>query len=259
MNKERINFIDVSIKNLQYPINIGLKKKAEGEQIIANINVQAKIEKKMEGRFESGVIEIISERNKYKGPKQLSSKLIDYLDKLKAASTIINFRYPFFYDRTIKGTNINTLIKYMCEYTIIKNTLKEFKQKYKVKLSIIADKYLIPGLKKEILDIPAKIVVEIEGFDTIFTEDIIEIVERGINKNEYNTLRESIKNILNPPNAELELIESIESELYKNNDIDSCSVKMINKKLPYDYSVEVSSEERSLEFEKKYAGSYLFI
>jgi hypothetical protein len=258
MKESRRYFVDVIIRDLSIPIKIGLKNKAEGESTIATITIQAKIEKKTERRFEKQVMEIVNDK-RYIGPKQLGSALMNYINTLNAKAVNISFWYPFFYKNNLKGTKNSTLMKYKCEYILRKTSLINYKQKYKVELPIIAEQYIIPGIQKEIMDVPAKIVVEVEGFETIFIEDIIETINKNLIKREYYTLKESIQDIITLQNTGLTLLENIESDLYRENDIEWCSVKLINRRIPYTYSLKVSGEDRVIEHEKKYADVHLFI
>jgi hypothetical protein len=207
----------------------------------------------MEAKFEKQVMEIINNKEGYIGPKQLSSSLINYINNLNAKSVNISFSFPFFYEKNLEGTINNVLVKYPCEYLLRKTALINYKQKYRVELPIIAEQYINPRIQEEIINIPAKIVVELEGFETFFIEDLIEIVDKNLNKSE------SLLDILSIQNAGLTLIENIESDLYRENDIEWCSVKLINRRVTHSYSVKLSGKDRAIENEKKYAEAYLFV
>lgn len=261
MNEFKTNFIDVCIKDLSFPIKIGLKNSSDGTNTLANITVKAKVDAKKENKFKTKVPAIINNRSNYTGPRELSSKLISFIDSLNAKEINVNFKFPFFYERT-SGFNERFLIKYPCSYSFNKTSLINFKQNYKVEVPIIADQYWIIGLQNETVDIPAKIVVSIDSFDAIFFEDLIETVEHNISNVEKYNLKKTIKDLLsfdNQDNKQIYIIENIKKDLYKKNDIENCSVEFINRKIPFSYSIKVSEEKKFTAKEIKNVDVPLFI
>lgn len=262
MNEFKINFIDVCIKDLSFPIKIGLKNSSEGINTLADMTVKSTIDRKMENDFKIQVPKIINDIQSYVGPRQLSSKLINFIDTLNAKSINIIFKFPFFYGKRLNELNEKFLVKYPCEYSFSKTSLINYKQTYKVEVPIIAEQYQLIGIPSESIDMPLKIIVEIESFEAIFIEDIIQIVEHNFYKTENHKLKDVIKDLLNlknQSNAELDLIESIKKDLFKNNEIKNCSVEFNNQRIPYNYSIKVSTEENLVEKEIKNIEVPLFI
>ncbi|MBZ0200349.1 MAG: hypothetical protein K8H86_10805, partial [Ignavibacteriaceae bacterium] len=104
---------------------------------------------------------------------------------------------------------------------------------------------IIPGIQKNILEIPAETVVELEGFDTFFAEDILEIVEAAL-KNDTNDLLNIYETDLN-----LLFIDRLKIKLNDRYSIENCSVKVIVKKALYTYSEKISSKSgRKIDYNK---------
>ncbi len=244
MEERKRHFISVCMNDIYYPMKVGLKSKTEGENTLSKIMIKAEIERKHSEEFKNRIIEIINDRNKYTGPMQLSDKLISFINTLDANSFIIKFRYPLFVEENFPSTNNKRLMRYYCEQTIIKNSLIKYKKLYKVEVPIIVE-YMIPGIQKDILEIPKKIVIEIDGFESIFAEDIIQIVE--------NTLRNEICDInIVRGNMNLSMINKLQKELAKKYKNENCSVKVITKKLFYTYSEKLSWKNGMELVENKY-------
>lgn len=262
MNEFKMSFIDVCIKDLSFPIKIGLKNSSEGINTLADMTVKSTIDRKMENDFKIQVPKIINDIHSYVGPRQLSSKLINFIDTLNAKSINITFKFPFFYGKRLNELDEKFLVKYPCEYSFSKTSLINYKQTYKVEVPIIAEQYQLIGIPSESIDMPLKIIVEIESFEAVFIEDIIRIVEHNFYKTENHKLKDVIKDLLNlknQSNAELDLIESIKKDLFKNNEIKNCSVEFNNQRIPYNYSIKVSAEENLVEKEIKNVEVPLFI
>lgn len=262
MNECKISFVEVCIKNLNFPIKIGSKNKLDGVDTLANITIKAKIDVKKENEFKTQIPAIINNRCNYTGPRELSIKLISFIDSLNAKDIAVNFKFPFFYERASEGLNEKFLIKYPCSYSFKKTSLINFKQKYKVEVPIIAEQYRTIGIPNEFIELPAKIVVSIDSFEAIFFEDLIETVEDNIkNAGKYN-LKTTIKDLLsfdNQNKRDLYIIENIKNDFYKKNYIKNCSVEFINRKISFTYSIKVSAEEKLAEKELENADVPLFV
>ncbi|HMN24205.1 MAG: hypothetical protein IT276_04205 [Ignavibacteriaceae bacterium] len=262
MSEFKISLIDVCIKDLSFPIKIGLKNSSEGINTLADMTVRSTIDRKMENDFKIQVPKIINDIQSYVGPRQLSSKLINFIDTLNAKSINIIFKFPFFYGKKLNELNERFLVKYPCEYSFSKTSLINYKQTYKVEVPIIAEQYQLIGIPSESIDMPLKIIVEIESFEAIFIEDIIRTVEHNFYRTENHNLKDVIKGLLNlknQSNVELDLIESIKKDLFNNNEIKNCSVEFNNQRIPYNYSIKVSAEDSLVEKEVKNIEVPLFI
>jgi hypothetical protein len=243
-------FINVCISDLYYPMKVGVKSKAEGENTLVKIMIKAEIEIKHTEEFKTRILEIINDRSRYIGPIQLTNRLISFINTLNANSFVINFRYPLFIEENSPSTNKKRLMKYHCEQIIIKNSLIKYKKLFKVEVPIIVE-YIVPGIQRDILEIPKKIIVEIEGFENIFAEDIIEIVE--------NALRSEICDLTTVKgNMNLSLLNKLQNELENKYKEENCCVKVISKKLFYTSSEKISWKNPARLIENKYLTEQTF-
>ncbi|MCB0748008.1 MAG: GTP cyclohydrolase I FolE2 [Ignavibacteriae bacterium] len=254
MNENEKYFVTIGIRDLSYPINIGVKSRAEGVSTITNLTIQAEIEKQYETQVEEQIFNIINDRSNYIGPNQLSKLLMNYLKSLNANKLIINFKYPFFLEKTSPVSKQKQLMKYHCEFSVKKNIYREYKKQYKIEIPVVVEQFLVPGIQKDFLELPVKIVVETEGIETFFAEDIIQLIERNIlDSNFINSHNE------NGDNVKLLLIENIKNELFEKYNVEKCSVKVVNQKMLYSYSVQVSTETEQLKPEAEIEKEFLFI
>lgn len=252
MKENEKYFVSISMNDLSYPIKIGIKSRAEGESTITNLTIKTEIEKGYEPQVENNVISIITDRKNYVGPIQLSNKLISYFKSINANKIFINFKYPFFMEKISPFNEQKQLMKYHCEFTVKKNSSDEYIKHYKIEIPIVIEEYFASGIQNEIMELPLKIVVETEGFESLFTEDIIQLVEKIVLES----------NIIGNPNGDdlkLLLVKKIKSELFEKCNVERCSVKIVNQKMLYSYSVEVTSEVEQKENELNYKNEFLFI
>lgn len=231
-----VNNITEEIKDLLFPIKIGLRNRSEGMDTTARISVRAEIKNKIIPDFEDTVISVINDREKYIGPKELSQKIIKYLEDFETKSIEISFKFPFFYKK-LKEPRNNMLSNYACEYKVNSERLKEFQQSYKVEIPLIFDQYLIPGILKEVVEVPAKIIVDAGVNETIFIEDIIETVDWNMRKKEYFAIKDSIKKLFSQESSEITLLKNIKNDLYKKNDIKWCRSAIVKNRMTYIYSM----------------------
>lgn len=245
-------FVNVAMNDLSYPIKIGIKSRSEGESTITNLTIQAEIEREYEPQVENNIIGIITDRNNYVGPIQLSNKLINYLKSINANKLLINFKYPFFLEKISPFDKQKHLMKYHCEFTVKKNTLNEYTKQYKIEIPIVMEEYLAQGIQNDIMELPLKIVVQTEGYETLFSEDIIHLVENII-------LESSFIGKTNGDDTKLHLLEKIKLELFEKYKVERCTVKIVNQKILYSYSVEVGSVIKNKELELNYENECLFI
>jgi len=251
MTEKERHFVTVGINNLCYPILIGQKSRLEGNNTLVRILVKADIENKFEPEFESRLDEIMSDRKSYSGPMQLISRLISYINSINSRKFIVNLRYPLFLAGRDSVWGNKHLQRYNCGLSVCKTSLINYKQSFKVEIPVVYEQFIIPGIQKEILNIPVKIVVGIEGFENIFAEDIIETVEEAIYGNHYN-LTSALSN-----DIKKYLLGKLSSKFFNQYNIDSCSVKLMTRKLSHRYSAEISAKNIPVKIDDKFLKEHL--
>lgn len=260
MKDEKNCFAEVCIENLGYPLKVISKPNISGQNSIANISVRAGIEIKIEDKFEAKILSIINNRSEYIGPNQLSSKIVEYLDSINALYVKINFAYPYFIEKTSPGSNEKYFLNYECDFSIEKKSSAVYTKKYKVGIPIFTY-HSLADFMNDRFDYPAKIIVEIEGLDTFFIEDIVEAVEDNVLAVTYNNLTDEFNKTGNKQNynLKLDLIENIKKNLCTKHNINSCSVKLLVLKGQYSYSTKLTGNTGSVNLEDKYEGEHIFI
>ncbi|MBU2492365.1 MAG: hypothetical protein KJ571_07030 [Bacteroidetes bacterium] len=242
MNDEKNSLIEVSMNNLYYPMKVMSRNIYNGESSIVNISMSTLIEPKHEAEFASNIMKIINDRKEYIGPNQLSKKIFDYTNSINGVKTNISFEYPYFISNRLNDAN-NEITKCFCTYSIEKKILSGYKRSYKVVVPVIMYHTLF-SLINAPLDSPIEIVVEFEGDDTIFTEDIVEIVENSIIKIISNSIiNDNTNSNENKINFKIKIIEDVKNSLLSKFNIDHCSIKAINQQLLYLYSAETVQTE----------------
>lgn len=236
MVKSKKQLIEVSIDGLDYPIKIGKKVTAEGDNTITSISIHAMIEKIYEKQFEENILYILNNRDEYVGLQQLSNKMITYLNSINARTADIVFSFPFFIEKILTATQQRILTKHTCQFKISKSLNFDFTKKYIVEIPVIGAEFIPSEIQKELFEIPAALVVEMDGFDVFFIEDIIDLVEKRI-YNEYSNSFSFVEKDL-----KILLLEKLENDLCKEFNSENCSVKILIRKGFYSYSTNLVSE-----------------
>lgn len=247
------NLIEVCMEGLEFPLKVGKKSKTDGENTLVNISICARIERKYEDLFEADIHAIINNTDDYVGLQQLSNKMINYLNSIQARAINVKFNFPFFIEKVDRTVNHKYLMKYRCQFKITKNSSFDYSRNYLVEIPVVLKEYLIPGIQKEILEIPGFLLIEMEGSDVYFIEDIIELVE-----NQFEKLNSSPLSIFDDNNR-FSLLEKLEDKLSKEFNTDKCNIKLKTRKILYSYSLGLSSESYKSSLINEYDTEHTFV
>lgn len=247
------NLLEVCIEGLEFPLKVGRKSKTEGENTLVTISVSARIEKKFEEQFETNILGIICNSDDYVGLQQLANKIVSYLNSIDARSIDLIFSFPFFIEKCPRNTRQKHSMKYKCQFKVTKNSSFDYSRNYLVEIPVILKEYLMPGIQKEILDIPALLQIEMEGFDVYFIEDIVELVE-----NQFEKLNSSPFSIFDDKNR-FSLLEKLENKLSEEFNTDRCTVKLITRKMLYSFSLGLSGERYKPALIDEYDTEHIFV
>lgn len=247
------NLLEVCIEGLEFPLKVGKKSKTEGENTLVTISVSARIEKKFEEQFETDILGIICNSDDYVGLQQLANKIVSYLNSVDARSIDLIFSFPFFIEKCLRSTTQKHSMKYKCQFKVTKNSSLDYSRNYLVEIPVVLKEYLIPGIQKEILDIPANLQIEMEGFDVYFIEDIVELVE-----NQFEMLNSSPLSIFDDNNR-FTLLEKLENKLSGEFNTDKCTVKLMTRKMLYSFSLGLSGERYKPALSNEYETEHIFV
>lgn len=253
MANSKRKLVEVCLNGLELPITIGKKAVSEGETTLTTISIRAIIDKVYEEKFEENILSIINKTDEYIGHQQLNDKLSGYLNSIDAGKFDIQFQFPFFNRKKLSWSNQKYLIKYLSKFSVSKTSFYNYSRKYSVEIPVISKEYIIPGIYKDILEIPAKIFVELEGTDVYFIEDVIDLVEQQFYSSNYNPFVEYKED------PKFILLEKIENKLYNRFNIEKCSATISSKKGFYSYSAKLSSYNYKLNNNFDYQTEHIFI
>ena len=144
-------------------------------------------------------------------------------------------------------------MKYICQLTLTKTFPGHYIKRYTIEIPVISKEYIIPGIQRDILEIPVTFVVEMEGDIVFFPEDLIDMVERKINSRYFTPLSAFEEDI------KLLLLKKIEKELYKEFYADKCIIKIITRKRLYTFSSKLMSCDCKINNKHEYEIDHMFI
>ena len=259
MKAEETFLVDVCIDNYFFPIRVASKPNYEGEETITKICVNAKVGDKYEKDFSDNILGIVNNTQSYIGLNQLSTKIIDYLNSIDALTATIDFHYPYFIKRNFSSSGKSIVEKLICTYTFEVTTLFKCRKRYRVEIpvnhSLVINEYF-----KTNIDAPIKIVVEIDGLDTIFVEDIIDVVDNILfTEQDESRGKNTNERFRNSYDYRINLIEMIKNNLFKKYNFYSSSVKIIEQRNQYVRHSKISRKENELFDETVYEGEHIFI
>ncbi len=252
-------FVDVCIDNYFFPIRVASKPNYEGEVTIIKVCVKAKIDDKYEKDFSDNILGIVNDTENYIGLDQLSTKIIAYLNSIDALTAKIDYHYPYFVKRNFSSSGNSFVEKLICTYSFEITTLFKCKKRYRVEIpvnySLVINKYF-----KTDIDVPIKIVVEIDGLDTIFVEDIIDVVDNILFTEQDEFRSKNINERFdNSYDYRINLMEMIKNDLFKKYNFYSSSVKIIEQRNQYLRHSKISRKENEPFDETVYEGEHIFI
>lgn len=247
------NLLEVCIEGLEFPLKVVKKSKTDGENTLVTISVRARIEQKFEEQFETDILGIICNSDDYVGLKQLSNKIISYLNSIDARSLDLIFSFPFFIEKYSRNTSQKHSMKYRCQLKVTKNSSFDYSKNYLVEIPVVLKEYLLPGIQKEILDIPAHFLIEMEVFDGYFLEDIIELVEYQFERLNFSPLS------IFDDNNRFSLLEKLKNKLSEEFNTDKCTVKLITQKMLYSFSLGISAESYKQDLINEYNTEHMFV
>ncbi len=253
MAKNKKYLVEIVMDGLEYPIRVGKKEKLEGANTLVTTSIRTRIEKKIEEQFEADILGIIGNNDDYVGLQQLSNRIISYLNSIEARSIDLIFSFPFFIEKYRRSSRQKHSMKYKCQLKINKDSAYYYSRRYSIEVPVVIKEYLIPGIQKEILEIPAIILTELEGLDVYFIEDIVDLIEKEVENLNYSLLS------VFEDSDKFSLLEKIEEKLCEEFNTDKCSVKFVAQKNLYTYSTELSGEIYKPSLIDRYDTDHIFV
>lgn len=244
---------EVCLGNYYFPIKVVSKHNSEGQDTVSKISVKAQVVAEHENNFCENILGILNDTNSYIGLNQLSANILEYLNGIESPAAVINYKYPYFVKRKIAYSDKYYTAKYVCVYTFEKKSLLKIGKKFKVEVPV----YDLIDYNKSNLKIPKKISVEIGGLDTVFAEDIIEVVEDVLAKSALEFFGAEGKDL--GENVTIKLLESIRNKLFNKYNFYSSTIEVTSRNTQCSYSSRISRKEEDMAQVSFYDGEYIFI
>lgn len=253
MELNNSSLAEVCLDNYYFPIKVVSKHNSEGQDTVSKIRVKAQIATEHENIFCQKILGIINDTNSYIGLNQLSANILEYFNVIESPSAVINYKYPYFVKRKFANSKEYFTAKYVCVYTFEKKSLLKIGKKFKVEVPV----YGLIDYNKSNLKIPQKISVEIDGLDTIFAEDIIEVVEDVLINSTQKYF--SIEENGGEENVSIILLESIRNKLFNKYNFYSSAIEVTSRNMQCSYSSNILRKEEEMAQVSFYDGEYIFI
>lgn len=248
MNSEKRFLVDVGISDVVYPIKAISKSDKEGQNTIAKISIQAKIEEEFESEWINKFVRILHKHRDIIGPSTLKKNIKTYFEELNAKMVRIDFNYPYFIEKKTPASNQLNLVKYNCTYSSKMSTTIEPKTIFKIDIPVITT---IPESVKmnagSFAGQMSVITVTLESYKEIYPETIVSLVENKAVSSLYNYLTEDDQNwltkrIQNTNKTNIVLLDEIDKELKENEYILWHSVSCTNKNPLQSFSTMMTTE-----------------
>jgi len=250
MPHEKRILADVGIKKVPFPMTVLSREDDEGQKTVANISIHARIIQEFEANWIDKFMQVLHNHRNKIGTSTLKVNIYDYLKALMATSVSVDFEYPYFVEKTTPLSKEKCLVRYQCQYTA-KLTASSDKPKITFKIEIptittdpASDPDRLGGLFGQL----SIVSVKVESFKNIFAEDLIEIVDRHALSSIYSFLTEEdridiITKVHREKISSVVMVNEIQNDLAKNQDVDWYSVQCNNFSLLHSYNTLVATEK----------------
>lgn len=249
MEEQRF-LVDVGMRDLPFPMKVISKADPEGQFTIANISIDARIMQGFEARWIDKFIQIVHQHRDRIGTKTLRANILDYLTSLNAATVRIDFDYPFFVEKLTPVSKEKCLVRYLCTYSARVSAV-ERNPKIVFALSVpVITTY--PGSAPEkpggLFGQLSIVLIELESKTDIFSEELIEIVDRHALSPVYSFLTEEdqifiIQKVHSEMKTSVVMTDEIKNELAHNRNVDWYSVRCSNFGMLHSYSTVIGTEK----------------
>lgn len=222
----------VGVKGLKYPIAVK-DKDNEIQHTIASVSMTVDLPQEFKGTHMSRFVEILQCENREMHVDTIDSILDEMLDRLHAKVSHIEIEFPYFKDKKAPVSQKHSLLDYKAKFHAMKNKKKkDFILTVKVPVTTLCpcskniSKYGAHNQRGEVT-------VSVRFRDTVWIEDIIEIVESSASSELYALLkREDEKQVTeraydNPVFVE-DLVRNVVVKLKLNKNITWYSVEAEN-------------------------------
>lgn len=178
----------VGVKNLKYPIAVKDKKNVL-QHTIATIAMTVDLPHEFKGTHMSRFVEILQCKDREIHVDSIDTILVEMQTRLKADASHIEIEFPYFMEKKAPATGKPSLIDYVAKFHAVRNKeKKDFILTVKVPVTTLCpcskniSKYGAHNQRGEVT-------VAVRFKDTVWIEDLIEIVESSASSELYSLLK----------------------------------------------------------------------
>ena len=117
MNDNKRFLVDVGMKDLPFPMRVSSRREPEGQATVARISISARIMQEFEARWIDKFINIVHRHRDRIGTDFLRTNILDYKTELNATAIRIDFRYPYFVEKTTPFSGEPCLVQHLCTFS----------------------------------------------------------------------------------------------------------------------------------------------
>lgn len=244
--------VDVGMRELPFPMTVISRDEPDGQATVASISISARIMQEFEARWIDRFIQIVHEHREYIGPHTLRRNILDYVERLKAATVQIDFAYPFFIEKCTPVTGARCLVRYLCTFSAKASSMGgEPKVIFKCEVPCITT-YPIsdPDQPGGLFGQLSVVDVELESRSNIYPQDVVDLVDQHAVAPVYSFLAEEdqieiIHRVHSVHRTSVETIDAIKHDLARNKAVDWYSVTCANFGMLHSYSTVIGTEKSS--------------
>lgn len=222
----------VGVKNLKYPIAVK-DKDNEIQHTIATIGMTVDLPKEFKGTHMSRFVEILQCKDREIHVDSIDTILLEMQKRLHAGASHIEIKFPYFKEKIAPVSGKPSLIDYRVKFHAVRN-----KHKKDFILTVNVPVTTLCPCSKNISKYGAHnqrslVTVSVRFNDTVWIEDIIDVVESSASSELYSLLKREDEKFVterayeNPVFVE-DLVRNVVMKLKKNKSITWYSVEAEN-------------------------------
>ena len=250
MPSNRKLLVDVGLNNLPYPMKVASRQDPRGQPTVASISVTARIIHDFQAHWIHKFIEILHDHRDRIGTETLRVNILDYLRELQATSVRINFKYPYFMEKTTPTSKQHCLVRYNCTYSAeVASTEEHPRILFRIEVpALTTDPASTSNERKGLFAQLSKVQLDVQPHNEVYPEDMVDVVDKHCLAPVYSFLVQSdqaeiIKLVHSFRCSSILMVDAIKEELARNSSIEWYSVSCENLSIMNCYSTIVGTEK----------------
>lgn len=251
MNKGKAFLVNVSIRDLPFPIKVHSSRVAGEQSTIANISIQARLMKEFEAECIDRFIQITHSHRDNLCVESMKNNAKDYLTALNANTVRISMDFPYFVEKRTPKSNEPCLVKYDCRYSSQYPSIGgEVRTTFSIACPVITS-YPIQDLGKSTTEyFPQMSVlhIEVQPKKDIAPEQIVALADEKSLSPVYSFLAKEdqlylIEKTRNTFQSSIDTIDGIRMVLARDENIEWYSISASNYGMLHNYSTFINLEK----------------